>query len=47
MLIIVAIVSAAVGGVAVYLHQSAATQAKITAAVNAAVADAKAAVSKV
>jgi hypothetical protein len=44
---IVGLVSAAVAGVAVYLHQSAATQAKLAAAVTAAVADAKKAAASV
>ena len=45
--VIIVAVAAAVGGVAVYIHQNAATQAKIAAAVTAAKADAAAAVSAV
>jgi hypothetical protein len=41
LLALVGAASAAVAGLAVYLHQNAATQAKIAAAVAAAVADAK------
>lgn len=46
-LAIVATVSAFVAGIAVYLHQSAATQAKVAAAVTAAKADAAAVVAAV